>query len=109
MHIHVHTHTHTHTHTHIYIKRKRLRERERERKLTNLNLQTKYITSKEKYLSFDIIKYHIKLERLTTLNKNAYKKIILISIFILIDFVCYVKQISQLRKHFFLLIQSNPE
>ena len=33
-----------------------------------------------KYLSFKSIKYPIKLEKLTKLNKNAYKKITLIFI-----------------------------
>ena len=40
-----------------------------------------------KYLGFNTIKYYIKLQRLTKLNKNAYKKIALI--FILIDY--YIK------------------
>ena len=37
------------------------------------------------YLSFNVIKYYIKLERLMKINKNAYKKITPI----LIDF--YIK------------------
>ena len=40
--------------------------------------------SRHNYLSFNAMKYHMKLKSLTKLNKNAYKKIKFT--FILIDF-----------------------
>ena len=39
-----------------------------------LYILAKYSLSERKYLSFNVIKYHIKLETLSKLNNNAYQK-----------------------------------
>ena len=54
----------------------------------------KYAHSRHKYLSFNVMKYYIELERLTRLNKNANTKITLFFFFILIDF--YIKLYTRL-------------
>ena len=49
--------------------------------------EQKYASSGGNYLSFNVMKYYIKLERRTKFNENVYKNIIII--FYFIDF--YIK------------------